>query len=211
MKKTNSFNDITPQNGSVETSRNDFLSQKYVGTNKINLSDVDKIDNTISARKRENVKKKTENIAGLVKKVALIVSATSIGVVSGIVEIPSITTSIVAEIQEAEGFGEYVFYSVSLSEFEEGCKVVLYNDFTNREENIEEPSASGVFEGVKENMYYTLAVKKGSKVLAKTQVYTRMEKESYEDEPEDPTTSDDPVTEDPTQGPNSDDPTTGGQ
>ena len=209
MKKSRDFNDIEPRNSSVETSRNNLLSQKYISKNDISTqtTKVYKSDNSASERKRENVKQKTENITDLVKKVALIVSATSIGVVSGIVEIPSITTSIVAEIQEAEGFGEYVFYSVSLSEFEEGCKVVLYNDFTNREDVIEEPSASGVFEGVKENMYYTLAVKCGTKVLAKTQVYTRTEREEYSDDP----TYEDPVTDDPTQGPNSDDPTTGGQ
>ena len=194
MKKSNVFNDISPKNSSLEKSRNDFsVSQKNMAGNSVKIDDVYKVDNERVARKIKRAKKKAKGISTLVKTFALAVSATTLGVVG--VEVVS-PPSVHAEFVELEAVGDAVYYYVELDDFAEGVKVVLYNDFTNREQPIEEQVGGGAFEGLQKNMYYTIAVVQGSKTITKQRVYTKQPKLSDEptNEPitEEPNTSDGP-------------------
>ena len=194
MRNSKSFNDINPKNGSLEKSRNDFsVSSKNIPGNSVKVDDVYKVDNSVSARKIKSAKKKAKSISTLVKTFALAVSTVTLGVVG--VEIAS-PPSVHAEFVELEATGDAVFYYVELDDIAEGVTVVLYNDFTNREQPVEEQGAGGAFEGLQKNMYYTIAVKQGSKTITKQKVFTKEYKSSDGPTTEDPNNSDNPNTSD---------------
>ena len=199
MKKTDQiYNDIQPKNSSAQKDLSNFISSPYNSVNKIETKSAYTTDNNASARKTTKATKKAQNVSSIMTKFAVLFSATTLGI-AGVSVLP--TTSIVAEINEVEAFDSYVFYQISLNELADGVKVVLYNDFTNREQTVEENEWQGEFEGLKENMYYTLAVKKGNTTLAQKQVFTKTREEDIN--------VDDPTGADPQQGDTKGDPTQG--
>lgn len=98
------------------------------------------------------------------------------------------------KMQYEEEYNEDEDYVIDLTDL----YVVLYNDFTERSEKIEEQFWSGVFEHLQENMSYTLEVKYKNNVLASKTLKTVLQKSDYEDDydPDEPYTepsnSDDP-------------------
>ena len=93
-------------------------------------------------------------------------------VTTGIVGTPVLSGSIKAEIKELQAYETGIYYCLSLSDYEEGLKVVLYNDFTNREEEVLDSFVSGCFENLAPNMEYTFAIKKGISIIVKTNIKT---------------------------------------
>ena len=61
--------------------------------------------------------------------------------------------------------------------------IVLTNDFTNRTEKVEEQWWSGTFEGLKDNMMYTISVMVGDTVIATKMIKTSAERQTSSDDP----------------------------
>lgn len=185
MAKSNSQNDIEAKNSSIVQNGRSFLDslsvneENFYKKNDIKPKNSAYGNNLKAAKKVEKAKKTSETLSDFLKKIAVIAAAGVTGVVSvGAVLPPPVT----AEIQFLEGFDSEVVYAVGLDDFKEGVKIVLYNDFTNREQTMEEQFAEGVFENLQKNMQYTFVVKYGSKVIAKQTVVTKTE-ENLSDEP----------------------------
>ena len=141
--------------------------------NDVSTTSVDKIDNNVSSRRQEEVQKKSTAISSLIKTFALIASSVIIGVESlGLVSPPDIK----AMFEYVEAYETGVYCEISLSEYQEGLTLVLSNEFTDRQQVIEEPEEDFnwyTFEDLKPNMHYTLSIVIGSHVLATTTVYTQ--------------------------------------
>ena len=186
-------------------------SASYKGSNKYAANFVPAGKNVVATQnslkeqnqakdKTTETKQKSQNLAKLLTTFVGMVSAAT--VIVGVDTI--LPTTKYVEVQEfyASSYETDVFYYLSLGEDydpESDVYVVLYNDFTNREEKIEEQGWEGTFENLKENMTYTIAVKQGNKVLVsqkvKTETPEKYEEEYYEEDPitsDDPTNSDDP-------------------
>ena len=219
MKKSISQNDIEAKNDSlVQNGKLIFDTSKYMAKNDISpQKDKEEINVPKTVQKVEKVKEKTQTISQLLAKVAVVAVAS----VTGVVAVPElIPSSVQAEVVEFEHYetDTEISYYISLDEYVEGITIVLYNDFTNREQEVEEQMTEGVFENLKTNMQYTLAVKQGANILAKKILRTKTkeewekelreiygEDEPYEEEPiieddwpeDDPNLSDDPREEEP--------------
>ena len=191
--------------------------------------------------KSQEVKTKSAAVSRILTTFVAAVSSVVIGVtnISGI--LPESTT-LVAQIEYTEATNHEIYYNVIVEDsrnqrskedekpVEEDWEyyedqeyyeidltdlyVVLYNDFTNRTEEIREQFWSGCFEHLQQNMSYTIEVKYKNNVLASETVRTTNEPETEpeeydpEDDPErDP--EEEPITsDDPGEKPNlSDDPT----
>ena len=210
MKKSNEFNNIAPNNKSHVKSLDQLITKKEYKKNDISTASAYKTDNNTSARKSKDISKKSNSLSTLIKNFAVIASTLMIGV-GGISLMPS---TIDAKFDYVEAYDDMVYYQVSLDEFEEGFKVVLHNDFTNREQVIEESSSYGMFEELQPDMYYTISIVKGIRVLASEQIYTHFyEKQDYDySSPEESTpeynTSDNPEEQTPVeeQDPEGDEP-----
>ena len=65
-------------------------------------------------------------------------------------------------------------YDINLDGYsgQENLEVVVYNDFTNRTQAVNAANISGVVEGLKPAMEYTIAVKQGYRTLGKTTLKT---------------------------------------
>lgn len=174
-----------------------FDNSKFFTKNDIIPQKTDYGNNLKTTEKIAKVKQKSESISQLLGKVAVVAVASVTGVV-GISEI--MPSAIKAEFSFVEAFDTEVVYCVDLSEYQEGIKIILYNDFTNREQDVEEQITEGVFENLQTNMQYTLVVKHGLRVLAKQTLVTKTREEEWEEEP-----YTEPIEEDPTQEPNLDD------
>ena len=200
MKKSNEFNDISAKNSSVSKSKNTFVGNfSAPSANKIETTDATKVNNE-NAR-YQKTKETAKKTSSLITKVAAVAATAVLGVTGVQLIVPE---TINAQFEEVYVYETGVYFHVSLNEMDDDVYVVLYNDFTSREEKIEEQQYSGYFEGLAEHMYYTLALKKGNTLFLKQTIYTQEDKseyEEYDDTGQDyPQTSDDPVTEDPTQG-----------
>ena len=127
----------------------------------------------------EKPKQKSNIFSNMLKSFAIVLTT----VTTGIVGTPVLASSVKAEIQELQAYETGVYYCVSLSEYEEGLKVVLFNDFTNREEEVLDSFVYGCFEDLAPNMEYTFAIKKGISIIAKKNVKTtnRYYDEYYKD------------------------------
>ena len=127
---------------------------------------------------------KTSKSVGDLMKIAAVLFATT---TTGIVGIGSIVPDDLPKVEVSEVYASEneVSYFISLDRYEEGLKIVLYNDFTNREQNFDGEAMEGTFEDLQVNMNYTFAIKKGTKVIAKQNIKTEKEK-PYEE----PNTSD---------------------
>ena len=191
--------------------------------------------------KSQEVKTKSAAVSRILTTFVAAVSSVVIGVtnISGILPEP---TTLVAQIEYTEATNHEIYYNVivedSRNKRSEDYKdvpieetyydeeptyyeidltdlyVVLYNDFTNRTEEIREQFWSGCFENLQKNMLYTLEVRYKNNVLASETVRTTNEPETEPEEydPEDDPEQDpeeEPITsDDPDEDPNlSDDPT----
>ncbi|MCR5553335.1 MAG: hypothetical protein K6F08_01115 [bacterium] len=169
MSYLNKTNDISPKNSSAATGNKFDGNQVFWGNNKI-THDCEYKPN--SAPNESARVKKTKSLTNMFKTFAVMFSA----VLMGSAGLGLITTSSVnVTFNDIYAYDNCVSYYISLSSYEEGLSVVLYNDFTNREEKVEENNIEieGVFENLAPNMYYTLAVKKGSSTIAKTSIYLK--------------------------------------
>ena len=169
MSYLNKSNDISPKNSSAATGNKFNGNQAFWGSNKITHESAYKPNSAPSESARA---KKTKSLTNMFKTFAVMFSA----VLMGSAGLGLITTSNVnVTFNDVYAYDNCVSYYISLSSYEEGLSVVLYNDFTNREEKVEENNIEieGVFENLAPNMYYTLAVKKGSSTIAKTSIYLK--------------------------------------
>ena len=176
-----SQNDIEAKNNSmIQNSKISFDRWNYNYKNDIIPQKNNNEINAKPIRKIEQVKEKTKGISEILAKAAVIAVGAATGVIGTTAIMPP---AVKAEIEYVEFSDTAVFYGITLEEMIEGAKIVLYNDFTNREQIIEEQSMQGVFENLKSNMKYTLAIKQGIKVLAQT-TFTTAVHEEWQDEPD---------------------------
>ena len=178
MKKSNEFNNIAPNNKSQVKPLDQLITKKDNKKNDVSTASVYKTDNNVSARRHSDISKKSNSLSTLIKNFAVIASTLMIGI-GGISLMPS---PVNAKFDYVEAYDNMVYYQVSLSEYEEGLKVVLHNDFTNREQIIDDSSSYGMFEELQPDMYYTISIVKGLNVIVSEQIYTHFyEKKDYSD------------------------------
>lgn len=187
MKKSFEHNDIEAKNSSIIQNGNISLDNgKNYGMNIVKTQPTIPDENQKTVRRIQKVKAKAQGVSEIIAKFAVL----AVAGVGGVIGIDALTPSpIKAEISYVEAYDTEVFYNINLSELADNLKIVLYNDFTNREQKIEEQAWEGVFENLQTNMKYTLVIKHGSKVLAKQTLVTKTrEEEPVEEEPNtDPT------------------------
>lgn len=114
-------------------------------------------NNPSSARKRANGGGQRQNkvstlsrlISGFVAVTAVVVVAVSVGIIE--------TSGSSAEIVKASASDTTVTYEVSVEEGDD-LNVVLYNDFTRRENALAYGTNTGEFDDLKPGMSYTIAV-----------------------------------------------------
>ena len=180
MKKVESGNDITPRNDLVGGINRFGGNPNLFGTNKIEIQKTYATPNLESAKKREKSVKAAKSLGDLIKAVAVVVAATTTGIVGVGSILPENLPKV--EISEVYAFENEVSYFVSLDRYEEGLKIVLYNDFTDREQDMDGTAMEGTFEDLQVDMTYTFAIKKGSKIIESKKVVTRRE-EPYTEDP----------------------------
>ena len=128
--------------------------------------------------------KRIQKNASLASKTASVLiatlTATSVGVAKVVEFLPTKENTHI-EIYAEEN---YVSYFVELEGYKEGdvYSVKIYNDFTNREQVFEDGEVQGFEENLKPHLKYTLAVKKGSKIIAKKDFVTESRRDKYQDE-----------------------------
>lgn len=206
MNRNIGQNDIEAKNNSIiQNGKLSLNNDKYFELNKTLVQPTTPRKNLETTQKIEKVKKKTQTISEIIAKFAVVAVAGVSGVVSLDVLAPP---PIKAEISYLEAFDSEVVYCISLSEFDEGVKIVLYNDFTNREQTMEEAITEGIFENLQTNMKYTFVVKQGAKILAKETLVTKTREEELYEEPYEEDPYIEPINDDRTQRPNSDGPYT---
>ena len=194
-------NDIAPKNSSAAGGNTFAGNPSFYGPNKVEIKNAYKTDNY--EKRSTTAKKSSQSLSSMLKTFAIMVSAVLTGV-AGVSVLPS--SSITATIYETYCYSTELYYVVTLSEYEDGLSVVLYNNFTNREEKItkdsleenfeygqeqeirdgEEPLPNGylffgTFENLQPHMTYTIAIKKGLITLAKTTFYFEEKLEPEED------------------------------
>ena len=191
MNNKPEFNNYEVKNNANYKSRNDNTPNSYYH-NKNKLDDNDKFSKEDGTK---FIHKKTQEISSIVKTFAAVVAASMIGV-AGLNILPTNTTA-KAQIECSSAKNE-IFYYVELLDYVEDDTyyIVLYNDFTNRAEQIEDNAIEGAFENLAAEMTYTLAVKQGDRIIASKIVKTseRMQdyKPYFEPSSDDPTQSDYP-------------------
>ena len=201
-------NDISPKNSSVATGNTFAGNPSFLGPNKLETQQTYKTDNY--AQKTTSAKKGAQTLSGLLKTFAIMVSAVLTGV-AGVSVLPS--SNIVAKVYNTYRYDSSLYYIITLSEYEDGLSVVLYNNFTNLEEKItqdrieenyelleeqdyeeiregedETPNGYlfyGTFENLQPNVTYTLAIKKGLITLTKTTICLNKMTDEYYDYEED--------------------------
>ena len=191
-RKSDSYNEISGQSYS-SYGTNQRTGFSYVGTNSVKTqSGIYKEINTGKATA------KAKTAANITKSLIVLVTATTTGVI-GTGAILSGSSGVTAEIAYVSVSDTEVFYEVTLDkyQYDDNITIILYNDFTHREQQVQESKASGYFENLKSNMTYTLEVRKGLNVLAKKKVTTDKVYQIDQEEPyTEPNTSDGPMTTD---------------
>ena len=198
-------NDISPKNSQAAGGNTFSGNPSFYGPNKIETVNAYKTDNY--EKKATTAKKSSQSLSSMLKTFAIMVSAVLTGV-AGVSVLPS--SNIVAKVYDPYCYSSTLYYVVTLSDYEDGLTVVLYNNFTNREEQITQdrieenyefledqeyeqerdgeergPNGyifSGTFENLQPNMTYTLAVKKGLVTLSKKTFRFEEEKDDYEED-----------------------------
>ena len=187
-------NDIIPKNSQVAGGNTFSGNPSFYGPNKIETTNAYKTDNY--EKKTTKAKKSSQSLSTMLKTFAIMVSAVLTGV-AGVSVLPS--SNIVAKVYDTYRYDSSLCYIITLSEYEDGLSVVLYNNFTNLEEKItqdrieenyelleedqvyeegrdgEERAPNGYifygeFENLQPNVTYTLAIKKGLITLTKTTI-----------------------------------------
>ena len=105
--------------------------------------------------------------------VSRIIQSSAILAIVAALFLPSMGSSISAEFVYLISTDTTVTYEISLSEFDDGISVVLYNDFTHRVEQVTDVTAKGEITGLKPNMGYTIAIKSGNKTIVKQSIRTK--------------------------------------
>ena len=185
MNLNKEINNNNVDNSSNYKSRNKNTTQKYTGNK---LAENQKF---LTQEETKPIKKKPQEISKIVTAFTTIISASIIGI-SALDILPSGSTSKGQFIDIWTSTNE-VSYTVELENYDETYDyyVVIYNDFTNRSEKMEDNVQEGTFEELAENMTYTLALMQGNKVIASKTVKTGGRQQYYgQDKPDD----------DPTQG-----------
>ncbi len=187
MRKVVNENDITPRNSSAGT-ENKFSGNPYLyGINKLETQKTYAGTNLEREAKRQKATKSAKSFTDLIKAVAVVAAATTTGIVGVGSILPDNLPKV--EISEVYAFENEVSYFVSLDKYEEGLKIVLYNDFTNREMEMDGSAMEGTFEELQVDMTYTFAIKKGLKTIKSQKVTTRRE-EPFEEPYQEPNTGD---------------------
>ena len=183
MRKVESLNDIEPKNGSAGGGNAFRGNPNLFGLNKVETQKTYGKTNLQTAKIQTKAEKTSKSVGDLMKIAAVLFATTT----TGIVGIGSIVPDDLPKVEVSEVYASEneVSYFISLDRYEEGLKIVLYNDFTNREQNFDGEAMEGTFEDLQVNMNYTFAIKKGTKVIAKQNIKTEKEK-PYEE----PNTSD---------------------
>ena len=119
---------------------------------------------------------KVQSISQTIKTFAVALSTVAVGLVGTSLIIPP---SITAEMSEVKAYGTHVFYSIELSDYEDGIEVVVYNDFINESQPVQDKSVYGEFYDLTPNMEYTFAIKQGNKFIYKQKVFTTEEEKDY--------------------------------
>ena len=210
MINSKEANQIVVNNAS-QLRGNNFYTSNYLGSskNKVETQIAKKETNTSPPPSTAPQAQKAKGFSKIITTFTAMISATVVCVVGTDAILP--TTIQKAEIQHVFTTESSVEYSIYIEDYnpEDNVYVVLYNDFTNRSEKIEEEYWTGFFENLQKHMTYTLAIKKGSTVLVSMQVKTIFkEPEPYDDtgqdlteierekEGRDPTDTDQPYTSD---------------
>ena len=185
MNNKPNFNNNEINNSTNYKSRNVNTFNKCY-TEKNSLSDNDKFT------KQDGTKfspKKAQEISSIVKTFAAVIGASMMGV-AGISILPT-PTKAKAIIEYTSSINE-IYYYVELTDYveDDNYYIVLYNDFTNRTEQLEDNAIEGAFEDLATGMTYTLAVKQGNNIIASKTVKTGDQRQDYEPKPsDDPTGS----------------------
>ena len=176
---SNEWNNIQPRNSFQTKKLSDLVLNETKPKNDTSTTNAKNIDNYATTSKPKATSQ-SQNLSYLIKSFAVVAVALVTGVV-GVSIVPS--SSVSANFEYVQVYDSGVFFEASVNGYKEGLKVILTNDFTSREQEITEEFFSGYFEGLQENMYYTLSIVDGSFVLAKKQVYTHFyDKEVYDDD-----------------------------
>ena len=156
-------------------SRNDNSTNFFCSSNnKIKTQSVPKNENKLEEKKRDN--KKSKSASRIITTFASMVSVLFIGVA---VDNALPASTINANIDKVCAGDHIIEYCISVDDFKDDSElfVVLYNDFTNRTQKIEDQLFCGAFKNLQNDMTYTLAVKQGSKFIIKKQVKTKKQEE----------------------------------
>ena len=200
MRKVEGLNDIQPKNSSVCGGNTFRGNPNLFGTNKIETQKTYNTTNLKAVQSIEKANKTSKSIGDLMKVVAVLFATTTTGIVSVGAIMPTDLPKV--EISEVYAYENEVSYFISLDKYEDGLKIVLYNDFTNRQQELEEQSMEGTFENLQYDMTYTFAIKKGSNTIASQKIRTekkpsKQEQVSDYPETEEPIFSDEPIDEEP--------------
>ena len=200
MKKSNEFNDISPRNRSQTKSLDELIVKREYKKNNTSTTSVYKSDNYTSAKAHKDVSKKANSLSTLIRNFAVVASTLLVGV-TGVSILP---IGPQASFDYIQAYDDAIYYYINISDYDDGIKVVLHNDFTNREQYLEGSSFEGFFEELQPDMYYTISIVKGISILASERVYTHFYEENsksdypssdYNSQEEEltPITSDDPT------------------
>ena len=242
MNNENEFNELKGNNAQqltpkpYYTSNNIGSSANKVDTQKEASSINTETESEEKASKSKKTSEQSTSIAKLVTKFVAIMSAAVVGTttLSGIF---APTTTLVAQFEDVYATQNEISYYVYIEdtalkdkqgrdeEWEslEDKNVYLYleNDFTKRSEKLFDYYVEGTFEGLQENMEYTISVKVGDYVIGSKTIRTASDRQStnsddgqykptdpdHYDPDDEPTTSDDPTNDDPITEPTNEDPT----
>ena len=186
MQKSNESNNLEIQSSHSGNKISSNQSIKDYAPNDITPKNADEVKNQ---KARELPKKKIKTTSKLVTTFVAMVSAVTIG--AGGVTAIFAPLDVKASIESVFADETSVFCFVNVEEFADGLSLVLYNDFTNRVEIIEEAgSFEYYFENLAPHMSYTLEIKDDFKVYDSKIIITRFEEKQ---KPTDPIT---PVTDD---------------
>ena len=225
MNNENEFNELKGNNAQQLTPRPYYTSNNIGSSaNKVDTQkEAKSINVEIASEETVSKSKKTSeqstNIAKLVTKFVAIMSTAVIGTttLSGVLAPP---TTLVAQFEDVYATQNEISYYVYIEDTAlkdkqgrdedwdslEDKNIYLYleNDFTKRSEKLIDYYVEGTFEGLQENMEYTISFKVGDYVIGSKTIRTTAGRKPTNN---DPTTSDDPITESTNDDPTNIDPT----
>lgn len=147
---------------------------------------------------KDIVAKKSEKKQKSISNLLTTFVATLSTIVIGATSIPGImkqSTSLVAMFEDTYATAHEIYYNVVIQDTsimeqrqdveysieDMDLKIILHNDFTNRQEKIEEFYIDGCFENLKDNMVYVLEVKLGDIVIGSKTMRTTTQRPNADD------------------------------